>query len=704
MGIRMTIYKRMNVKSILSMVGAVLFVTLAGCGGGGGSGGTPSSGSGPAPSTSTSTVVVGTPTLAIALTNIAGVATNFVTASGLISAKVTLKDVAGKAVTGTKVTFTGDPLLIKISPANDVLTDSSGVATVQISSASLIAKGAGTLSASSLIAGVIVTGNIDFQLSPANLTLSALDVGSSLGALPAFGNRTVAVLANIDGVAATSTPVQVTFAASCGVVSPTTVITDGTGKASSTYSANNVSCAGTNVIITASAVAASPLSGAVAVAGSVATNVQFISSSPQLIYLKDSVGTTQAQVVFKVVDSIGVPLQNKKLRLSLGNVSTGVSLDTVGNALPVDLTTDVNGQVSAAVFSGTVPTSLNVKATLLDAANQPTVLFSNSNLLTVASGKPTQSALSISVGARSIEGNNVDGVTTTITLSMADRQGNPVPPGTQVNFVAESGVLLPAVCFVPPVIPATASSPAIPVSSCTVNFRSSGTRTANGRVSILAYTAGEEDFIDNNGNNIFDAGDTFTDLGRAFRDDNAQSIAGQNGVYDSGEFQVPRLLTPACVNGVGCAGDGLWGAADVRQQATLILATGQAAMSAIFRAPVEILPSVPPVSPSAATTPASIVLPRIVVTISDLNGNSMPTGSKIDLATTDNTIDAPVISRDPLAVGACRLAGPSLITVPNTLNRLVFNVDLNTCTSGDAVNIVVTTPLGFVTPARFVLP
>ena len=689
----MSFSKRFSVKNILVMVSAALLVTVVGCGGGGGSAGTPSSGAGSAPSTSVSTVVASTPTLTIVLTNTAGAATNFVSASGLISAKVTLKDVAGKAVTGTKVTFTGDPLLIKISPANDVLTDSSGVATVQISAPSLIAKGAGTLSASSLIAGVIVTGNIDFQLSPSNLTLSALDVGASLGALPAFGNRTIAVLANIDGVAATSIPVQVTFAATCGTVSPTAVITDGTGRGSSTYSANNVSCAGTNVVVTASAVGTTPVTGVVAVAGSVATNVQFINSSPQLIYLKDSVGTTQAQVVFRAVDSIGTPLQNKKLRLSLSNVLTGVSLDTVGNALPVDLTTDVNGQVSAAVFSGTVPTSLNVKATLLDAANQPTALFSNSNLLTVASGRPTQSALSISAGDRSIEGNSIDGVTTTITLSMADRQGNPVPPGTQVNFVAESGVLTPAVCFVPPVTPATATSPAIPVSSCSVVYRSSGTRPLNGRVSILAYTAGEEDFVDNNGNNIFDAGDTFTDLGRAFRDDNGQSPTGANGGYDSGEFQVPRLGAPACVNGVGCAGDGVWGAADVRRQATLVVATSRALIA---------VSSLVASTPIEGSTPTTNGLSQVDVVIADLNGNSMPTGTKIDLSTID---DGPTLgirtSSGATAVKVCSLLSAASHIVGNTTAPKIISAVLGFCTAGDKLQVKVTSPLGEVTERIF---
>lgn len=159
--------------------------------------------------------------------------------------------------------------------------------------------------------------------------------------------------------------------------------------ANTTYTASLPNCAGTNVTISAAAVGAPSLSGIVAVAPSVATNVQFVSASPQLIYLRESVGTTQAQVVFKVVDSSGNPLQNKKLRLSLGNSSTGVSLDKVDNTNSVDLTSDSQGLVSAAVYSGTVPTSLNVRATLLDANDAPTNVFLQQTYL-LLSGRPVQ--------------------------------------------------------------------------------------------------------------------------------------------------------------------------------------------------------------------------------------------------------------------------------------------------------------------------
>jgi len=302
-----------------------------------------------------------------------------------------------------------------------------------------------------------------------------------------------------------------------------------------------------------------------------ATNLLFVGSTPQFLYLTGSVGATQAQVVFKVVDAVGNPLQNKNVRVAMSSTANGASLGTLGNKVPVVLTSDASGLVSALVFSGTVPASLNLTATLLDGNNFPTPIFSSSNQLTVASGRPTQKSLSLAVGQVSLEAAERDGETTTVTFSMADRQGNPVPAGTQVNFVAQTGVMLPPYCIVPAVTP--------PVSSCSVTFRSSGTRTDTGLVAIMAYVEGEEDFVDSNGNNIYDIGEEFSDLGRAFRDD-TNPISFLNypygNRYASGETQIPHDGAPVCEVGQLCVGDGVWGFAHVRTQTALVLATGKA--------------------------------------------------------------------------------------------------------------------------------
>ena len=624
------------------------------------------------------------PFLKLELRDSANQVTTAIGATGFTTVQATLKFDDGTPVVQKRIDISGDPVKVAFPEGSSQLTNTAGLAIIKVTRASLDAKGAGTLNGATTISGVeasgavdntVVTGFIDYQVGGANIALGTLNLGS--GSLAAFGNRPISVMASVNGIPASTTPVQVTFNASCGVVTPATVSTDASGAANSTYSANLATCAGTNVTISAAAVGATSLSGTIPVAPSIATNVQFISTTPQLIYLKESVGTTQAQVVFKVVDSSGNPLQNKKLRLALSNTATGVTLNTMGNVAPVDLTTNNLGLVSAAVFSGTVPTSLNVKATLLDANNAPTNIFSNSNLLTVASGRPVQRSLSLAFSALSIEGLNLDGASTVVTLSMADRQGNPVPPGTQVNFVSESGVLLPAVCFVPPVTPETASSPAMPTSSCSVVFKSQGTRTANGRVSVFAYVEGEENFVDVNGNNVYDSGEPFTDLGRAFRDDNGQAPGGANGIYDTGEFQVPRVATAACVAGVGCPGDGVWGGADVRKQGTLVLASSAAVITGAFQAAI------------------GGVRNALDFVIADINGNSFATGSAVVVSPQDRTSSNGV---------ACALAGSGSFVIGNSLAPSAFTTGFTDCKTGDAINVEVTSPSGLVTSWNFPIP
>jgi hypothetical protein len=619
---------------------------------------------------------------------------NSVTAAGTSLALATVKDAAGAAVSGKLVTFSGDPLLVKFSPSSgQVLTDAGGVASIQVSPLSLSSAGASTLKATTTVGATALTTTFDFQLSAAKLGLQDLNVGS--GSLAAYGTRAISVTANIDGSvdAAKKSPVQVTFTASCGTVNPSVATTDALAVASTTYTANNANCSGTNVAIAASAVGASSQTGTVSVANSIATNIQFVSGTPQLVYLKDTVGATQAQVVFKVVDSTGNPLQNKQVRVSLSTTATGVSLDTVGNTAPVVLTTDASGLVSVAVFSGTVPTALNVKAALVDNLSVTTT----SNMITVASGRPTQRSLSLSLEKFAIEAANVDGQTSTVTLSMADRQGNPVPPGTQVNFVTEGGVMLPAVCFVPPVIPATANSPAIPVSSCTTTLKASGTRTATGNVAIMAYVAGEEDFVDANGNNVYDAGESFDDLGRAYRNDNASSFTVPVPVvYSSGEFQVPRDGVAACIAGGACAGDAQWGAADVRKQLNILFSTSAANITSGSLV-------------ANTTVGTKTVLNSLTVTVADRNLladgitfsnlNSMPTGSTIDVSVVDDGVPVTVGTTDY----SCTLTTSASFTVSNSYDRFPLNVGMKYCSKGDSVLIKVTSPLKVVTEKVFTI-
>ena len=630
------------------VLGLAIAAALVACGGGGGSPGITSGSSGAG-----STPAAGTPTLVVDLVDAAGVKTNFVSGSG-VTARAIVKDATGAVVAGKLVTFTADALLIKFNPlSGQVLTDANGVASIQVSPASLTAAGAGSLNVATTVGTTALTAGFDFQLSASNVALTSLDVGS--GALAAFGNRAISVIAAVNGVAAANTPIQVTFQASCGVVNPATVTTDNTGKASSTYSANSLACAGSNVAISASAPGATPVQGTIAVQAPLATNIQFVSATPQIIYLAGSAGATQSQLVFKIVDSLGTALQNQSVQLSLiTNSGTGVSLSTVGNSSPVTLTSDASGQVSVAVFSGSVPTSVQVRAVL--ASN--TAVAATSNVLTVASGRPVQRAASLSVSKFAIEGFNIDGPTSDLTMALADRQGNPVPDGTQVNFVAESGVMIPASCV-------TAAG----ASSCKVTIRSQGTRPTNGIVAVLGYVPGEEDFVDANFNNSYDVGETFTDLGNVYRDDN------DNSVFDTGEFTVPRAGGTTCTGGTNgrvntC--DGAWGVVDVRAQANVVFSTSFGTITGTL----------------TNTVVGTSTLGSLDVIIADLNNNSMATGSAIAVTVTS------------ASSSGCTANLPAA-TIPNTLQPFRQIISTAKCLTGDRLTVKVTSPSGAVTSRDF---
>ena len=659
----------MSFKRILCMVGAVVLVTLAGCGGGGGSAGTPSSGSGSTGSnlttttttttatTTTTTVVAGTPSVVVQIRDANNAITLSIGGSGISTASAKLLDADGKPVVGRLVTFSADAALVRLSPASGtVLSDSNGIASVQLSPVSLQVSGAGSIKATALIGSVAVVGGIDFQVSATNLALRSLNLGTA--SLAAFGNRVVSVQVVANGAPVTS-PVQVVFTASCGSISPASVNTDGAGFASTSYKADVIACAGTNVSISASSVGATPLSGQISVLPTVATNIQFISTAPAIIYLRDSGAATQAVVTFKVVNSIGEPLPNQALAVSLVNSGPGISLDVLGASSAVIKTSDGSGNVSVAVFSGTVPTPVQVKAVLV-ANNQ---ISTTSGILTVASGRPVQKAASIASMKFSLEGLTFDGDTTPITLSLADRQGNPVPDGTVVNFVSQSGVMVPPTCVV------TGGT-----SQCTSTIRSQGTRPLNGRVSILAYVQGEEDFNDLNRNNAYDAGEPFTDLGNAYRSDvnNFPLPSDNNRIANYSfrqglDFSVPRAGQQTCSggeNGVSNTCDGVWGGNEVRKQHLLIFASSTALSSA----------------PAISAPNASGTISGFSILVFDENGNSMPTGSLVAAEKASGSDDCSVRKTFPTSI-------------LNTYDPFLVVVDLVKCRPGDAIDLSITSPV-----------
>lgn len=96
------------------------------------------------------------------------------------------------------------------------------------------------------------------------------------------------------------------------------------------------------------------------------------------------------------------------------------------------------------------------------------------------------------------------------------------------------------------------------------------TNPRDGLVTLIAYTTGEEQFFDENGNGIYDEGERFVDLPEPFIDLN------DNNTYDPelGEryFEVNTSVNPA--DGVWSAGNGVWDDVTTIWTQTHVLLTG----------------------------------------------------------------------------------------------------------------------------------
>lgn len=637
------------------VAGILCAVVLAACGGGGGSAGTVIGGSGGSAK----------PTLELALVDSAGnvVTGNSVPSGALVYARAIVKDKSGAAVPNKLVAFLSGSGLVTFQPSSgQVLTDNSGVARVQLTPDSITSAGAETLTANATVDTTNLSAAIDIQTTPASVTLA--NFAASLQTLSAFQSTSVSTDVLVNGVAALTNPVSVTFTSNCGVFSPATVTSNSNGKAIATFQASG--CPGGPATLTASAIGASAVQTTIQIQAPQATTLLFVSATPSTIYSSVAAfGVKQSTVVFKVVDASGNAISaatNVQLSLSDSAIAAGVVFADTNSTTPKIVATDANGEVSAIVRSGAVPTPVSVNAQVV---SNPAVSASSAGL-TVNSGRPAQNFYSLSASVFNIEGWAYDGETTSINVRVADRLAQPIPAGTPITFIAEGGQI-GASCLV--------SIDSAGQSGCSVTMSSQAFRPSNGRVTLLSYTDGEEAFLDTNGNNTFDSGETFYDMGQLFLD------ANENGTADATE---QKIGSPGAGSGIGSAScpnhihqlasasgtcDGAWGTTRVRGQAVIVFSTSFAQTTGAIS--------------QQTNTGATLVL-------ADLNGNAMPFGTVVSAAVTKGV--------------NCSLQEVIPATVANSTNPTIHRVIVksgseagDTCT-GAEVLIKATTPKGNVTP------
>jgi hypothetical protein len=270
------------------------------------------------------------------------------------------------------------------------------------------------------------------------------------------------------------------------------------------------------------------------------SSIAFVQASPELIYLKGSGLAESATLTFEVRDAAGNPVRNQQAQLKLLTGAGGVTMEdqTVGST--VSLRSDAAGRVTARVNSGTLPTPVRVQASITPSSGV-TVSTVSSNL-SVSVGLPSQLNFSLAQGTRNIEGYNIDGTANTYSIIASDRNGNPVPAGTAINFVTEGGS----------VEPTKQTQLVSGLARVTANFVSSEPRPLDGRITVTAYALGEESFIDLNGNNAFDpvltSGNVTLTSGSAIAVLSAPNAAVQPGQTLSGSG-IPPGATVLAVSG-----------------------------------------------------------------------------------------------------------------------------------------------------------
>lgn len=600
-----------------------------------------------------------------------------------LTVNITLKDGADAGLPNTVVTLSSsDPSLGVVSPLS-VLTNSSGVATATLSAASINASGAAYVNASATVGSQTITASTPFQVGAASVAMTLTVTPLSISA---FGTASVTANVTVNGVAPSS-PMTVQFTSGCvstGKASLPATATTVNGQASATYT--DKGCGQIDTIV--ATIGAVQRTQQITVAAPSASNIQFVSTNPAsgLLVLKGTGGqgySETATVVFKVTDSSGSPMPQQSVVMGLTTTLGGITID--GGTASVTKLTGQDGTVSVSVQSGTAPTSVWVTAAL---GSNPAIA-TQSNRLIISTGRPSQDFFSLAASTFNIEGALIDGTSTTLTVHASDRLGNIVPDGTAINFIAEGGQIVS--------ISGTATSTCMTSGgTCSVKLVSAEYRPQNDsepsgkvtkdRVTVMAYTLGEESFLDSNGDNYYQLGEHFDDLGDIFLDNN------ENHVWDGGEqvIKYSASNTSACVDDMSTfmgtpnkldwaaskpnTCDGVWGPAHVRRSLVIVF-------SGPHTQTVDVGPISVPVSCNGYYD----------VHLSDENNNPLPAGTKVEIVSNQvySGSSQENVSVYPTTVPNTSAAGP-------TKHQVVFSISPSSCAGGAAgtFGLLVTTPSG----------
>ncbi|MBD8533317.1 MULTISPECIES: Ig-like domain-containing protein [unclassified Massilia] len=680
--------------AVLTLIAAAV---LSACGGGGGDPGTVPAASGGS-GTGTSPTVPTTPTTPVAtettvsLVMTDGAGANVTSLSGGQSGtlKATVLTPAGKPAVGAIVQFaTGTAGMLVFTPeTGSALTDANGVAVVTVKPASYTTAGAVAVSATSVVEGKTGTGGVNLAIGAAPLTVGTLSFATApTGRLPAFSTLALNIPVTSAGQPAT---------ASTGLTLSSLCVGDGTatlvpgaisnGVQVATYT-NNGCVRGRDTITAAIGNSSQTIGVDVSAANIGAIQFSNTSQAGTSIVLKGSGGqgrSESAQVTFRVVDQQGNGLAGVDVDFSATTYTGGLTVS------PLRATTDASGNASTMVSSGTIPTPVRVLAT---ATRNGTSMTGLSDTLTVSTGLPIQRSMSLSAEHHNIEGGNVDGTKVGVTVRLADQYGNPVSNGTAVNFVTEGGA-----------IGSAAQGGCVTVDGgCSVDLVSQNYRPADGRVTVLAFVQGIENFTDSNGDGqysctgftgpagtyrpLVDAcpsgGEPFEDMGDPFLDTNL------NRIYESNDRDLPFPFNSTSYK---AGGNGTWGLNYLRAATEIVFSGSTGRLSEVCVGATCTGATYNNGAVIAMPVPAGLACaaPRsLSVRLADANNNPLPYNTALSVVSpTKVTVSAP----SPAII-------PSTTVVGGTVHMVTVTPD-PACVPGD-FTLQAKTPQGKITEFKF---
>lgn len=571
---------------------------LVACGGGGSSAGTSPFGSGSGAGTGASSPTTGSGgtsnaqalALSVQLLDGSGQSTTSLAAGSTLRVKAALTQ-SGVALKDQLVQFSLEQLgEYGVLDQLTALTDGNGVAVVNLGAGTQ--TGAGRVKVIAKLAdGTEVSGGANFIASATGQTTTTLTLANfavDTSPVSAYGTTGFSVKVLNNGAPYT-TPVTVSFSSDCAAtkaVLTSSAQTRPDGIAVGTFEDKGCATSTIRPVVLTASIGTGTAQTQFQLQPSSAGSLRFVTVSPSdasiTLQGQGGVGRQEnAQLTFKLVDQAGNGVPNADVCFDSSTYVGGLTIDGYNNAkLPATQgsaalcgsdalsvvkyvkRTNASGDVTVQVASGTVPTPVRVRARALypDTAITPLTTFSDA--LSISTGLPLQRSFSLSVNKANIDGGNgtaggsFDGEKAVLTVRLADQFSNPVPDGTKVSFIASGG----AVCT------SQNGSCSTVNGTCSCDFVTQARRPQDGRVVVLAYADGLEDYDDTNGNNIYDDGESFGDLADAFVD--ANKSGGYSGVNINGDLDIPvPYQSPANYT----SGNGKRGNAHIRASTILYL-------------------------------------------------------------------------------------------------------------------------------------